>query len=263
MRVYVNNKETLIEDNSKLSTLLKKDQIGIINGFSEIGTVTIKPDDRIIIIDKNTYPDKNTLELMLTSRHTIEVIEKLKNSKVAIIGLGGLGSNVAIHLARMHVSKLLLVDFDKVDVSNINRQAYFINDLNKYKTTALKNHLKKINPFIEIKTKRTKANRDNILNIVKDYDFIVEALDIASTKAEIINEILEKTDKIVIAGSGVAGFESSNSIKTERKMKRLYICGDQKTEVGQNVSLVSSRVAIVAAHQANMVLRLILGIEEV
>ena len=88
----------------------------------------------------------------LIKRHGKEVYNKLINSKVAIAGLGGLGSNVAIALARAGVGEIFMVDFDNVDISNLNRQQYFISDIGKAKTSALSEKIRAVNPIIKIKT---------------------------------------------------------------------------------------------------------------
>ena len=80
----------------------------------------------------------------------------------------------------------------------------------------------------------------------------------------LINTILGTCkDKKIISGSGMAGYGSSNSIKTIKRMKNLYVCGDEKSDINRGIGLMSPRVIICAGHQANMVIRLILGNDEV
>ncbi|MDE6565780.1 MAG: sulfur carrier protein ThiS adenylyltransferase ThiF, partial [Clostridia bacterium] len=88
---------------------------------------------------------------------------------------------------------------------------------------------------------------------------VVEAFDNPVCKAELVNTIIEKTDKFIVASSGMAGIGSSNDIKSSRAFSRLYICGDSVTGATEGVSLMSPRVNICAGHQANMVVRLLLG----
>lgn len=267
MKVFINSKQKEISQKSLFELRKHQNQensLTIINGFATSEDVELKENDTIFFIQKGVFPKKDELEAMMMSRHTPNVHKKLKNSKVAIAGLGGLGSNIAVSLARIGVGKLLLVDFDIVEPSNLNRQSYFIEDLGKAKTKALKQQIKKINPFIKIKTKTIKVSEKNIEKLFSKYPIICEAFDKADQKAMLVNGVLEKLpNSTIIAASGLAGFESSNKIKTKRAMERLYICGDLEAEAKIGNGLMSPRVMLCAAHQANMVLRVILNEKEV
>lgn len=200
-------------------------------------------------------------EQMLIERHTLKVHKKVKNAKVGIAGLGGLGSNVAVSLARTGIGHLLLVDFDVVEPSNLNRQQYFTKHLWMKKTDALKQILKDINPFITIETMDSYIDESNVCDLFNDVDIIVEAFDNPISKAVLVNTLLEKKiKKPIVAASGVGGYGSSNQIKTRRIFKKLYLVGD---DIEGNEALMAPRVAIAANHQANMVLRLILDEYEV
>jgi sulfur carrier protein ThiS adenylyltransferase len=189
---------------------------------------------------------------------------KFKNAKIGIAGLGGLGSNVAVSLARMGIGKLVLVDFDKVDKSNLNRQQYFLRHIGMYKTEALKELLQDINPSIELETRNILVNQDNIEELFKDVAIVVEAFDKSESKAVLVNTILLKMpNTIVVAGSGMAGYFSSNSIKTRRVGHNFYLAGDEFSDIDLGYKPLAPRVNIVANHQANMVLRLLLGETEV
>ncbi len=195
----------------------------------------------------------------MIERHGKEIHKKISSSSVAIAGLGGLGSNIAISLARCGVGKLLLVDFDRVDISNINRQQYFYEQIGMNKTDALKQTLQRINPYISVDTKCIKVNENNAKEIFEDYKIVCEAFDDAQNKAMLVNALLEKTDSYIVAASGMAGYSSSNSIQTKKAMERLYLCGDFVTDMKDANGLMAPRVAICANHQANMVIRLICG----
>ncbi len=88
-------------------------------------------------------PPQDEFESLMCARHTPHVFEKVKSAKVAIAGLGGLGSNIAVNLARTGVGNLHLIDFDIVEPSNLNRQQYKVKHLGLYKTEALKNEIKR------------------------------------------------------------------------------------------------------------------------
>lgn len=199
----------------------------------------------------------------LIERHGIKIYEKLQVSSVALAGVGGLGSNVAVALARVGIGKILLTDFDKVDVTNLNRQHYFIDNIGKYKVDALENIIRKINPIIKIEKKCVSINEENATDIFNDYSIVSECFDKAENKAMLINTLLTKTeDKIVVSASGMAGFGSSNDIVTKKINNRLYICGDGASDM-KDIGLMSPRVGICAYHQANMILRLLLGEKEI
>lgn len=202
---------------------------------------------------------KELIYQTLNDRHGIVNQEKLNSAKVAIAGLGGLGSNIAVALARIGVSHLHLIDFDKVDISNLNRQHYFISHLNKYKTQALAEQLQMINPYLNIVTDCIKVTEDNIFSLFKDEDIICEAFDVPENKAMLVNKVLELfPEKYIISGSGMAGFGHSNEIHTRKVMGKFYICGDEKTALSNENSLMAPRVAICAGHQANLITQLIL-----
>lgn len=212
----------------------------------------------------NKIPTKEEINNIIDVRFSNEIHEKLRNAKVAVAGLGGLGSNIAIMLARSGIENIHIVDFDKVDLSNLNRQNYYIKHLGMEKTKASTEILKQVNPYLNIKADNIKINETNAAKIFKDDDIICEAFDDAKNKAMLITTLLsEYKDKKIISGNGMAGFDSSNLIKTIRKMKNLYVCGDEKSDINKGIGLMSPRVNICAAHQANMVIRLILGKEKV
>ncbi len=195
----------------------------------------------------------------LASRHTIEGQKKISRASVAICGLGGLGSNVAIHLARCGVGSLHLLDFDRVDLPNINRQQYRLDQIGTPKTEALRDELRDFAPYINIVTDQVKLTPENIPELLKDDEYIVEAFDKADQKAMLCNVVLEELpEAFLIAGSGMAGYGKSNEIQTRRLSSRFYICGDGETGLEQAGTLFSPRVAICAAHQANLVIQLIM-----
>ncbi len=195
----------------------------------------------------------------LIERHGRDIYEKLINSRVAIAGLGGLGSNVAISLARAGIGKLFLVDFDTVDITNLNRQQYFTEDIGRKKTEALSDIIKKINPVIKLETADTYVTEENALSLFKDYPIVCECFDKAENKAMLINTLLGQSDDItVVSASGMAGYGSSNTITTSHPMERLYLCGDKISGIEQGMGLMAPRVALCAMHQANTVLEIIL-----
>ena len=197
----------------------------------------------------------------LLKRNVKGISEKLKKAKVCILGLGGLGSNVAVLLARSGIGYLKLVDFDIVEASNLNRQQYRISHIGMKKTEAIRTIIKEINPFVEVEILNKKVDRENILSIVGDVEIVVEAFDVAETKAMAIEKLLINGNKMLVSASGMAGIGSANEIITRKVRDNFYLIGDNYSDYEEYSGIISTRVMICAAHQANIALRLILGEE--
>lgn len=206
----------------------------------------------------NTIPTKEEIYQALELRHGKALQSKFSSATVAICGLGGLGSNIAVSLARAGVGKLILIDFDRVDLSNLNRQQYFVSQISMYKTEALRANLAEIAPYLEVSVHTVRITESNTAELLKDANIICEAFDRAEAKAMLVNSVLENfPDKYLVSGSGMAGMSSANSIKTRKVTKHFYLCGDEKSDVADGMGLVSARVMACAAHQAHMILRII------
>lgn len=206
----------------------------------------------------NLIPTKDEWNKALCERHGEELQQKFSSATVAICGLGGLGSNIAITLARAGIGKLILNDFDKVDITNLHRQQYKASQIGMDKTVALSENLKEIAPYTGIESHTVRITEDNAAELLKDADIICEAFDNAEAKAMLTNQVLETMpDKYLVAASGMAGFGSANTIQTRRVAKRFYLCGDGASDVSEEGSLVASRVMLCAAHQAHTVLRIL------
>lgn len=214
-------------------------------------------------MNSNNSISKEELNRAMDRRFSPEIHKKLNEASLAIVGLGGLGSHIALMLARTGIGHIHLIDFDKVDVTNLNRQAYVISDLGEYKTIALQKHLMEINPYLHITSDTVKVTEDNVLPLLEDYPIVCEAMDNPEYKAMLVNLLLEERPDIkIVAGSGMAGYDSSNKICTKRVMKNLYLCGDGENDAYAGIGLMAGRVSICAGHQANMIVRLILGVED-
>lgn len=175
----------------------------------------------------NLIPTKEEWMDALITRHGADIHQRFSSATVAICGLGGLGSNIAIALARAGIGKLLLIDFDRVDITNLHRQQYKANQIGFYKTDALTENLREIAPYTEVLTVTAKITEDNFAEILKDADVICEALDRAEAKAMLVNGVWEQLpDRYLVAESGMAGMDAPNSIQTRKVMGRFYLCGD-------------------------------------
>ena len=206
----------------------------------------------------NMLPTKEEWIKALTERHGKELQQAFSSATVAICGLGGLGSNIAIHLARAGMGRLILIDFDRVDIANLHRQQYKADQIGMYKTEALADNLREINPYIEFEAQTERITEDNAVKFLQGADIVCEAFDDAECKAMLTNTILsEMPDKYLVAASGMAGMGVTNSIKTRKVTSRFYLCGDEMSEVSENIGLVAPRVALCAAHEAHTVLRIL------
>ena len=209
--------------------------------------------------ERNVLSERE-LDGLLIQRHGRDIYRRMKNAHAAVAGLGGLGSNVAVMLARAGIGSLHLVDFDRVDGSNLNRQIYRMKHLGRLKTEALSEEIREINPYIKIKADTVKVTAQNVKAIFRKDGIICEAFDVAENKAMLVNTALEQLpEAILVAGSGMAGYGKSSRIQTKKRMRRLYVCGDETSDIADGLCLMAPRVTLCAAHQANMILRLILG----
>ncbi len=232
--------------------------VWILNGFATKQKEILKDGDELFCIPKGKMPPKEALESMMSARHTPKVHQKLKAASVAICGLGGLGSHIAIMLARSGIGKLVLIDFDRIEPSNLNRQAYTIDDLGKYKTNALQEAIASINPFITTQIHTLKITQENIKELFNDVDIVCEAFDSALAKAMLAQNFHTfYPNKILICGNGLAGFGDSNAIQTRKIANNFYMCGDLVSEAKPGNGLMAPRVTICAGHQANLVLELL------
>lgn len=208
-------------------------------------------------------PSREVMREALNIRHGEDLQNKISAARVAVCGLGGLGSNIAIALARAGVGHLHLIDFDRVDLTNLNRQQYAVGQLGQYKTDALRETLSLVSPYCDVTCDTIQVTEENLPDLLKTEDYICEAFDRAEAKAMLVSGVLEHfPEKYLVAGSGLAGLGSANTIQTRRVSKRFYLCGDGTSDSSVGLGLVASRVLVCAAHEANMILRLIAGERE-
>ncbi|MEE1170498.1 MAG: sulfur carrier protein ThiS adenylyltransferase ThiF [Anaerovoracaceae bacterium] len=196
----------------------------------------------------------------LAEKQGNQLQERFMHAHVAICGAGGLGSNIAVHLARAGVGHLHIIDFDKVEITNLNRQYYFADQIGMPKVVALKENLSRITPYCNVTAEILRIDETSVNGLFKNESIVCEAFDKAESKAMLANHILENhPGKTLITGSGMAGTGPANDIKTRRISRNFYLCGDESSDVDKEDSLLGTRVAIVAAHQAHLVLQLLTG----
>ncbi len=209
-----------------------------------------------------------------------EQIERIRKTKVLIIGCGGLGSNVSNILVRTGFINFTIIDFDKVELKNLNRQQFFTSDIGKNKVDVLKKNLLEINPELKIKSINKELDNKKLENIIKTYDpdVVIEAVDKEYTKTMIFETTL-KMGKTLITASGVAGYGDVENIKIIRKRSYTLIgdlvsrCGccnecysykgtecniEKSLKKGEYKVPLAPKVIVVAAMQADEVLRRVL-----
>jgi sulfur carrier protein ThiS adenylyltransferase len=267
IRIKINEKEDSVPSNTALFKLKNQFKphadVIIYNGFPVDSNRPLKEGDEIVFIKKGETPSPEDFECLMMARHTPGIHQKIKKSVVGIAGLGGLGSVIAVALARVGVGNLILVDFDVVEPSNLNRQQYFVHQIGMAKVEALQKNIALINPYVKVRTYQEKIDRNNVERIFKEAEVVVEAFDRAEEKAMLINTVSEKMpDKYMVAASGVAGYGENNEIKTVRFSSKIFIVGDQETAAQPGMGLMAPRVGIAAHHQANTVLRILMGEEK-
>ena len=191
------------------------------------------------------------------ARRDPAVLKTLRKSSVGIAGAGGLGSNVAVSLARAGVGRLVIADFDLVEPSNLNRQQFFVDQVGRRKVEALRDNLVRINPYSVYEIHDVRVTGRNAAKIFASVDVVVEAFDRAEEKEKLIEACLSAfPGRPVVAASGLAGFGKNRKLHT-RKLGNLYVCGDEESQSPKGITPMAPRVALVAGMQANLVVELL------
>jgi len=266
MKISINEKATIINDALTLGKVAELYKPGadvlILNGFPAPADTELNDGDELFLIRRGEVPTEEELEHLMAARHTPGVHAQLRQATVGIAGAGGLGSAVAVALARVGLGGLIIADFDVVEPSNLNRQQYFIDQIGRLKVDALAENLKRINPYVRVELHPVMLAPDNIPDIFAECRIVVEAFDRADMKAMLVDTVMgSMPHATVVAASGLAGYGPNNAISTRKVSQRLYLVGDCVSEAKPGNGLMAPRVGIAAAHQANQVVRLILGEE--
>ena len=186
-----------------------------------------------------------------------EHLTALASIRVGIAGAGGLGSNVAVLLARSGVRRLLIVDHDRVDASNLNRQCYWPEDVGRPKVEALCDRLIALDPELALNVSRETITAETAGLIFRDCAIVVEALDGAKIKVSLCASLLAQ-GFYVVAASGIGGFGMEPM--QVRRMGASFVCvGDFVSAVDEHRPPLAPRVMQAAALQADEVLARILG----
>jgi sulfur carrier protein ThiS adenylyltransferase len=183
--------------------------------------------------------------------------EKLSRSTVGIAGCGGLGSNAAVALVRAGIGCLILADHDEVEASNLNRQHYFQSDIGRRKVAALADHLRAINPDVELVLRDIELNPENVPGIFAGADLLIEAFDLADRKKWLIESwCMAYPDRHIVIASGVSGCGRTGEMRVHSE-GRIHVCGDEESEL--TMGLCSARVMMAASMEANVAIGLLTG----
>jgi len=233
----------------------------ILNGFPVPASAQVQDGDRCWLIKRGERIGAEEMEHLLYARHTPGVQEKIKDRAIGIMGLGGLGSVVAIALARIGVGSLLLADYDVVEPSNLNRQQYFVDQVGMQKTEAMRHNLARVNPYVKVETFADELTEANIALVFQRVDVLVECFDGPKMKATALRTAVTELPGVGYVGaSGLAGYDANDLITTRMVRRNVYVVGDGVAEARPGQGLMAPRVGIAAHHQANQVLRILLGL---
>lgn len=232
----------------------------IVNGGVVDPEFVLADGDRVVLITRGEIPAADELEALMVARHSPGVHACVKRAVVGIAGVGGLGSNVALSLARLGVGTLILADHDVVEPSNLNRQQFFIDQLGVRKVEALAETLRRINPSVRIRRHAVRLTRENFPHLFAESTVVVECFDDPEAKAMALAcaRTAMKHVQFVMA-SGMAGYGTTNALSIRRRFDNVVVAGDGATGAAPGCGLMAPRVAACAAMQANAVLRLLLG----
>ncbi|MBP7635269.1 sulfur carrier protein ThiS adenylyltransferase ThiF [Candidatus Ozemobacteraceae bacterium] len=234
----------------------------ILNGYPVGGEAIPEEGDSIVFVRRGIVPTPEKLDALLAARHTPQVHAKLKKASVGIAGCGGLGSTVALALARVGVGRLVLADFDVVEPTNLNRQQYYIDQIGMPKVEALAATIARVNPGVRIETWKKKIVPENVASVFAGVDVLVEAFDRADQKAMLVDAAMKAfPGKPLVLGSGMAGWGGNDRLRT-RVSGTMTVCGDETSEAVSGRGLMAPRVGIVAHMQANRVMEILLGPDE-
>ena len=264
MRVSINERPARVAPGTTLFALRDAHKPGadvvIRNGFACARDEAVREGDEIVLIRRGEIPPPEELEALMVARHGPGVHEKVKRARVGIAGCGGLGSAVATALARTGVGTLVLADFDVVEPSNLNRQQFFVDQLGRLKVEALSENLRRMNPYVRIEEHAVRQTRENIPEVFTGCDALAECFDDPAMKRAMtlaVRARMRATPRVT--GSGIAGVGPSGAIRTRRVFENVWLVGDGQAAAGPGCGLLAPRVAVAAGHQANLILRVLLG----
>lgn len=266
IKITVNEFETEIAEGSSCLQIKNKFKpeadIVILNGFPADDEDILRESDSIALIKRGEIPKPMELERLIVARNSPKVFDRLRNARVAVAGLGGLGSHAAISLARTGVGFLRIIDHDIVEPSNLNRQCYNIDQIGMKKTEALKENIMRAVNITEVETKNTFITKENVEELFRGFDAVVEAFDKPETKRMFVEKITELfPNTFIAAASGIAGIHSTELFMMKKLGDKCIIVGDFTNAAQKGQGLMAARVAAAANMQANLVVGYLMGEE--
>ena len=232
----------------------------IVNGYPVTPQTTLQDGDHCWFLRRGETVSSDEMRHLLYARHTPGVQKRLQDATVGVMGLGGLGSAVAVALARMGIGRLFIADFDLVEPTNLNRQQYFVDQVGFKKTEALKGNLARINPYVQVEIIDERLTEDSVPLLFGGVNALVECFDDPVMKAASLRAVLQHLPGIFyVCASGMAGYGNNNIIKTRKLYPGVFMVGDEESAAAPGQGLMAARVGIAAHHQANQVVRLLLG----
>ncbi|MFT5761736.1 MAG: molybdopterin/thiamine biosynthesis adenylyltransferase [Polaribacter sp.] len=193
--------------------------------------------------------------------------QKLQNASVLVVGCGGLGSPIAVHLASSGIGKLHLVDFDTIDISNLHRQVFYsLEDVGKSKAETLTNFIKKRAPFTNVTFRNKPITKENVFELISDVDIVVDGTDSLPTKY-LLNDACVIKNKPLVYGSlyKFDGYVASFNIVQQDGTYSANLRDafpEMATDVPncEEAGTLNAIVSLIAAQQVNEVLKLVTGI---
>ncbi|GAB6060432.1 sulfur carrier protein ThiS adenylyltransferase ThiF [Desulfonatronum parangueonense] len=195
----------------------------------------------------------NITEQGIASHIGAQALDRLQQARIGLAGAGGLGSNCAHFLVRAGFKRFVLVDFDRVEASNLNRQFFFPDQIGRPKVAALTANLLRINPDLEIHPYETKISSRNVRELFASCTTVVECVDDPTIK-KLLAESMIPTKKLFVAASGVAGYGNPDRIRTREVRPGFLLVGDETSICCPATPPQAPIVALSAARQADAVL---------
>ena len=265
LEITVNGRPESFEDGTTLSKVrqtCKTDaDITVYNGFPVKEDLVVVDGDRVALIKRGEIPSFEEMKFLIQSRNSPEIYDQIGGRTVAIAGAGGLGSAVAVALARLFVKKLIIVDFDVVEPSNLNRQQFFFDQLGMAKVAALKENLKRVNPYLEVEIHNTFVDANNIESLFAEADVIAECFDTPSSKKVLTETVLTKMKCPIVAVSGIAGHLDVEKMICRRVSDRFILIGDGITGARPDMGLMAPKVGVAAHLQASKIMEFLLELD--
>lgn len=172
-------------------------------------------------------------------------------ARIGLAGTGGIGSNVAMNLVRAGCDRLLLVDFDNIEKSNLNRQFFFHEQIGLPKAETLKGNLLRINPAADIEVIQTRLDETNMVSVFSNCPVVIEGFDGEADK-KLLLEVFADSLHTVIAACGIAGTNIGDV--SSRRLGSSYIVGDFATDC-RGARLYAPKISVIAAMMADIAMK--------